>query len=130
MAKPLSEKTRIIRHAITQHKNLGNTALAEKLNEEHPGHAIKPADVANQRQAQKQKAGTNKKGKGNKKKAGLAASEPVVTHAEPVKTTAKVKPNHKVLSSGDLVRQAIAMVKSAGGIDQAVGILEALRELG
>src|SRR5262249_12257579 len=61
MAKPLSEKSRLVREAIQANPGLGNTEVATLLNG-HEGRkkdklAFKAADVANQRVALKKASG-------------------------------------------------------------------------
>src|SRR4051794_25483646 len=74
MAKPPGERTSLIRKAIDDHPGVGNTELANLLNEQEPGHKITANDIAKQKQLMKKLAGggatkTRKSSRAGKKEA-------------------------------------------------------------
>src|SRR5437660_693186 len=101
MAKRPGERTSLIRKAITDHSGVGNTELANLLNEQTPGHKITPNDIAKQKQAMKKLNGggatkTRKSPKG-RKKAATQKREPATRQP-----ATKTVPASSGLTSDDL----------------------------
>jgi hypothetical protein len=128
MAKPPGERTKFIRQAITDHPRLGNTELAGRLNEEKPGHDIKPDDIAKQKLAMRKLAG---KGATRKRKAQKAPAKSEPRREEPPAKTPpaeKPAPVASGLNTGDLA-SLLALVRKVGGVDSLMGYLEVLRNI-
>jgi hypothetical protein len=127
MAKPLGEKSRLIRQAIADHPDMGNTALAEMLNKKHAMLDIKAPDVGNQRTALK------------KLSAGPAVEEeeedfedPSFTKAPPPAPTKAHQPPSVPAASGltvDDLATLRSLVAKAGGVEVLIKWLETIREM-
>ena len=129
MAKPLSERTKLIRRAITDHPGVGNTELAKWLNDQKPGHDIKPSDVAAQRQAMKKlEAGGTAEAEGRadqgRKKEEARPEEPAA-RAAPAEEAAPVPIG---LTADDLTALR-GLVRKVGGVDALIRYLELLRDI-
>lgn len=134
MAKPLSLKSKVIRHALAAHLQMGNKALAERLNGD-PAHAtsgvtVKASDVAQQKQALKatgfthgptaaaeQKRRGRKPGSKNKPRAVAPAAARVT--AGPVLAPAAVSPV-------DLIDRVFVLAEQCGGMGQLRRLVEKL----
>jgi hypothetical protein len=126
MAKPLGERTKLIRQAITDHPRTGNTDLARLLNEQHAGLDVKPNDIAKQKQAMKKLgdgASRTKRAPRGRKKTEPRAQQPVTTAAAV----------HKAPVSGGLTADELTTLKGlaskVGGVDTLIGYLEVVRDI-
>jgi hypothetical protein len=112
MAKPLGEKSRIIREAITAHPRMGNTKLAEDINlslaGKEDGFEVTPQDVAKQKQAMK-KLGKAPAASSPAKKPGGKPNAP--TNAVPAPTKAKAAP-------ADVIDGVFSLAKQCGGLEE------------
>ncbi len=113
MAKPLSEKSRLVREAIEANPGIGNTEVAALLNG-HEGRKkdrleFKAADVGNQRVALKKAAGQppSRRKKRGRRPGAKAALPP--TAARPTPPTAA---NNTV----ELVERVFALADAVGGM--------------
>jgi hypothetical protein len=112
MAKPLGEKSRIIREAITANPKLGNTKVAALLN----GHddrkkdklEFKAQDVAQQKVAMKKAAGVPIKRR--KRKAAVKPAPAAAT------ATKKAAPAHEHKNPVALVERVFALARDCGGM--------------
>jgi hypothetical protein len=126
MAKPLGEKSRVIRQAIADHPDVGNTALAEMLNKKHAMLDIKAPDVGNQRTALKKLA------------AGPAVEEEEEDFEDQSSTkapppAAKAHQSASVPAGSGLTVDDMGTLRSlvtkAGGVDVLIKWLETIREM-
>ncbi len=136
MAKPLGQKSLVIRQAITAHPDKGNTAIAEMLNDadERMDDKIKVTaqDVAAQKQAMK--------------KAGATAT-PAPAPAEPATKPARKKPGRKPgrpaapaapaaaaprpagTNPVDLIDQTLELASRAGGVGELKKLVDRLADM-
>jgi hypothetical protein len=126
MAKPPGERTKLIRQAIMDHRGMGNTALANKLNEQSPGHNIKPNDIAQQRQAMKKlgKGGA----KGPKATKGGKKAEPRPDKPAASVAAVKAAPGSSGLTTDD-VDDLLSLVLKVGGVDNLIRYLQLMRSI-
>jgi hypothetical protein len=126
MAKTLSEKSRLIREAITAHPNTGNTDLAEQLGKKHSNIEFKPGDVANQRTALK-KLGSGSWASEEEDdfddSSFTKAPPPVVSAARATPGTTGTG-----LTMDDLATLR-SLVNKAGGVEGLIKWLEMIREI-
>lgn len=120
MAKPLSEKSVLIRELITNNPGLGNKEIAELLN----GHEdrkkdkieVKPGDVAQQKQAMK-------KGSEAAPTAGKKESRPPTTEA------AAVVQRPTQASPVDLIDKALDLAQQCGGVGELKKLVDRLADM-
>jgi hypothetical protein len=113
MAKPLGPKSLLIRKAIGEHPDKGNTELAEMLNdaEERMDDKIKVTaqDVATQRQAMKKAGTAPPAAKPGRKKPGrkpASAATPATTQPGPPAAASPV----------DLIDKTLDLAQQCGGL--------------
>lgn len=138
MAKPLSEKSKIIRAAISKHPHLGNTEIAQTLNDAadrlDDKLTFKATDVAAQRQAMKKAPAGS---------AQPAASAKPSAQAEKPKGNGRRKPGRKKAAAApklaapaaasaspvDLIDKTLDLAAQAGGVEQLKKLVDRLADM-
>ena len=130
MAKPLSAKSLLIRKAIHDHTDKGNTAIAELLNDSNDRMDDKLKFTANDVAAQKQ---AMKKGSPTPATAAPAASAENPSAKKPGRkpgaTAVTAAPRAAAASPVDLIDATLNLAQQAGGVGALKRLVDRLADM-